>query len=520
MARINDCPVLTCFSLVSVDIEASALLINPDDFEQARQARDPHFDGRVFIAVLTTGIYCRPVCPVRLPLKENIRLYSTAAAAAEAGFRPCLRCRPESSPGTPAWMGSSFTVSRALQLIARGALDEGTVTTLAAQLGIGPRQLTRLFQQHLGVTPIAVANTQRLHFAKKLIDETMLPMTQVCHAAGFSSVRRFNAVFKQTYGRGPLTLRKQGNSKQATEQRGVQIKLSYRPPFDWRAMLDYLAYRAIPGVESVGRDYYSRTIVMNGKQGSLEVRFLEDSHALILTIDVEQTRNLYQIVERVRVMFDLKAVSTELENFLSLDPLLAPLLERHPGIRVPVAWDGFEVGVRAILGQQVSVKGATTLVSRLAHACGAVYESANSHTLDRVFPTPAELADANLDGMGITTRRIAAIKALAELVRDGELRFDGSMTTDAFVERIVQIPGIGPWTAQYIALRALNDPDAFPDADLILLRAAAVPGTLLTPKQLQERSQAWRPWRAYAVMLLWREYGLQKQMNNALTAPD
>ena len=486
------------------------MLLNPDDFEQARQARDPHFDGRVFIGVLTTGIYCRPVCPVRLPRKENIRLYSTAAAAAEAGFRPCLRCRPESSPGTPAWMGSSYSVSRALQLIARGALDEGSVSTLAAQLGIGPRQLTRLFQQHLGVTPIAVANTQRLHFAKKLIDETQLPMAQVCYAAGFTSVRRFNAVFNQVYGRAPLTLRKRANVTESAERRGVQIRLNYRPPFDWRAMLAYLAYRAIPGVESVGKDRYSRTIVLNGQQGSLEVHFLENSHTLILTIDVEQTRNLYQIVERVRVMFDLKAVSTELENFLSRDPLLAPLVARHPGIRVPVAWDGFEVGVRAIIGQQVSVKGATTLVSRLAHACGAVYEPGNPGTLDRLFPTPAELVEANLDGLGITTRRIAAIKTLAEAVRDGELRFDGSMTTGAFVERIIQIPGIGPWTAQYIALRALNDPDAFPDADLILLRAAAAPGSSLTPQQLQERSQAWRPWRAYAVMLLWREYGLQK----------
>lgn len=486
------------------------MLLNTDDFEQARQARDPHFDGRVFIGVVTTGIYCRPVCPVRLPRKENVRLYSTAAAAAEAGFRPCLRCRPESSPGTPAWMGSSHTVSRALQLIARGALDEGSVTTLAAQLGIGSRQLTRLFGQHLGVTPIAVANTQRLHFAKKLIDETQLPMTQVCYAAGFTSVRRFNAVFNEVYGRAPLALRKAARATDVDEARGVQIRLCYRPPFDWRAMLAYLAYRAIPGVESVGESEYSRTIVMNGRQGSLHVRFAEDSHTLILTIDVEQTRNLYQIVERVRVMFDLKAVSTELENFLSLDPLLAPLVERHRGIRVPVAWDGFEVGVRAILGQQVSVKGATTLVSRLAHACGAKFETANPSALDRVFPTPAELADANLDGMGITTRRIAAIKALAVAVRDGELRFDGSMTADAFVARSVQIPGIGPWTAQYIALRALNDPDAFPDADLILLRAAAAPGTTLTPKQLQARSQAWRPWRAYAVMLLWREYGLRQ----------
>jgi len=487
------------------------VLLNPNDFEQARLARDPHFDGRVFIAVVTTGIYCRPVCPVRLPRKENIRLYSTAAAAAEAGYRPCLRCRPESSPGTPAWMGSSYSVSRALQLIARGALDLGSVAELAAQLAIGPRQLTRLFQQHLGVTPIAVANTQRLHFAKKLIDETQLPMAQVCFAAGFSSIRRFNAVFNEVYGRAPLALRKQSKPAQNPEKRGVQIRLNYRPPFNWRAMLEYLAYRAIPGVEFVGSDRYSRSIVVNGAQGSLDVRFEQESHSLLLTIDVEQTRNLYHIVERVRVMFDLKAVSTEIENFLSLDPMLLPLIERHSGIRVPVAWDGFEVAVRAIVGQQVSVKGATTLVSRIARSCGAEFENRNEEGLDRVFPTPAQLADANLDGLGITTRRIAAIKSLAIAVRDGELRFDGSMGTEAFVERIVQIPGIGPWTAQYIALRALNDPDAFPDADLILLRAAAAPGESLTPKQLQERSQAWRPWRAYAVMLLWREYGLQKQ---------
>lgn len=484
--------------------------LDPDDFEQARQARDPHFDGRVFIGVVTTGIYCRPVCPVRIPNKENIRLYSTAAAAAEAGFRPCLRCRPESSPGTPAWMGSSYTVSRALQLIARGALDEGSVTSLATALGIGPRQLTRLFQQHLGVTPIAVANTQRLHFAKKLIDETQLPMAQICYAAGFSSIRRFNAVFNEVYGRAPLALRRQAKIAAPIEQRGVQIRLNYRPPFDWRAMLEYLAYRAIPGVESVGKNSYCRTIVINGTQGSLDVRFLEDSHALLLTINVEQTRNLYQIVERVRVMFDLKAVSTEIEKHLSLDPLFAPLTQRYPGIRVPVAWDGFEVAVRAIVGQQVSVKGATTLVSRLARACGAEFTAQDGSDLDRVFPTAAELAEANLDGMGLTTRRIAAIKALAVAVRDGELRFDGSMTTDAFVERSVQIPGIGPWTAQYIALRALNDPDAFPDADLILLRAAAAPGTALTPKTLQVRSQSWRPWRSYAVMLLWREYALSK----------
>ena len=485
------------------------MLLNPDDFEQARQARDPHFDGRVFIGVVTTGIYCRPVCPVRLPRKENIRLYSTAAAAAEAGFRPCLRCRPESSPGTPAWMGSSHTVSRALQLIARGVLDEGSVEELAAQLGVGARQLTRLFDQHLGVAPAAVAKTQRLHFAKKLIDETRMPMSEVCFAAGFSSVRRFNAVFQQIYGRTPLSLRRQEKSTipmQQSNAHGVQIRLSYRPPFDWRAMLIYLAMRAIPGVEHVSGYTYSRTIMLNGEAGELSVQFSDVSHSLLLTIRTGQTRALQQIFERVRVMFDLRAVSSEIEIFLAGDPHLLPIIAAHPGIRVPVAWDSFEVAVRAIVGQQVSVKGATTLVSRLALVYGEPYSGQGNPALNRIFPAPIVLAEASLSGLGITTRRISAIRELASAVCAEELRFDGSMDAPTFLERIVRISGIGPWTAQYIALRALNDPDAFPHADLILLRAAALPREVLTPAQLLLRSERWRPWRAYVVMLLWRHY--------------
>lgn len=487
------------------------MLLNPDDYEHARQARDPHFDGRFFVGVITTGIYCRPICPVRVPRKENVRLYSTAAAAGEAGFRPCLRCRPESSPGTPAWMGSSHTVSRALQLIARGAMQSGSVTELAAQLGIGARQLSRLFQQHLGVAPIAVANTQRLHFAKKLIDETDMTMADICFAAGFSSVRRFNAVFQQTYKRPPLALRKQRASSQADSPEGVQIRLSYRPPFDWRAMLAYLATRSIPGVEKVESNTYSRSIEIDGSTGEVRIEFLPDTHAALLTIYCAQTRNLYQIVERVRIMFDLKAVSTDIESFLSKDPLLHDLIAKHPGIRVPVAWDGFEVGVRAILGQQVSVKGATTLVSRLAKRCGSPYQTNHCPDLDCIFPSPEQVIASSLDGLGITTRRIDAIKAMAAAVVEKTLCFDGSMSSDEFVERSTQISGIGPWTAQYIALRALNDPDAFPHADLILLRAAAAPEETLTPKQLLEKSQAWRPWRAYVVMLLWRDYAMQKQ---------
>ena len=274
-------------------------------------------------------------------------------------------------------------------------------------------------------------------------------------------------------------------------------------------MLEYLATRSIPGVEKVEGNAYYRSIALGEETAEIKVEFLKVSNTALLTIFCAQTRDLYQIVERVRVMFDLKAVSTEIEAYLSKDPLLQTLIEKHPGIRVPVAWDGFEVAVRAILGQQVSVKGATTLVSRLAQRCGSAYSNKHCSDLQVIFPTPKQILASSLDGLGITTRRIASIKAMAECVEAQELRFDGSMSSDEFVERSTQIPGIGPWTAQYIALRALNDPDAFPHADLILLRAAAVEEAPLNPKQLLEISQRWRPWRAYVVMLLWRDYALR-----------
>lgn len=481
---------------------------HPEEFEQARLARDPHFDGRVFIGVLTTGIYCRPVCPARIPRRENIRLYASAAAAAEAGFRPCLRCRPESAPGTPAWLGTSHTVARALQLLAQGVLDEGGMPALARAVGVGERQLARLFQSHLGVSVLAVATTQRLQLAKKLIDETDLPMASVCFAAGFSSIRRFNAVFAEVYGRTPLSLRKgRPVPAGAAPPTQVTLRLQYRPPFDWAAMLAYLHSRAIPGVEWVTRDSYARSLVLDGELAFLQVQFLPETHQVLVHLHSPQIRSLAQVLERVRVMFDLKAVSADVDAHLATDPRLQPLVAAYPGTRVPVAWDGFEVAVRAILGQQVSVKAATTLVARLAAACGRPCVAPAGLPLTHVFPEPAVLAEAPLNGLGITARRIAAIQTLARTVQAGELRFDGSMATAEFVTRIQQIPGIGPWTAQYIALRALNDADAFPHADLILLRAAALPGETLDPAALLALAERWRPWRAYAVLLLWRHHG-------------
>lgn len=490
------------------------MLLNPDDFEDARQSRDPRFDGRFFVGVLTTGIYCRPVCPVRIPRKENVQLYPSAAAAAAAGFRPCLRCRPEASPGTPAWSGSSWKVSRALQLIDRGFLDAGSVDELAAQLDVGPRQLSRLFQSHLGASPVEVAQTRRLHFAKQLIDETTMPLADICFAAGFGSVRRFNAVFQNTYGRSPRELRERqrpGNKKTARGKgASLSITLSYRPPFDWEAMLAFLAYRAIPGVEAVTADSYARTFSVEGSSGHFQVRFHEDSHHIDVVIRAGETRHLYHIIDRVRSLFDLRADSSHIDATLARDKLLGKLVKAFPAQRVPGCWDGFEVAVRAILGQQVSVKAASTLVARVASRHGQAYIAEDAPAgLTHVFPGAAVMAEADLDGLGIVGSRIHAIQSLARAVADGALVMDCTCATEQFVEQVCAIKGIGEWTAQYIAMRALNDPNAFPHSDLILRRAAAPGDTTLTPKQLLQRAEAWQPWRAYAVMLLWRHYAQQ-----------
>ncbi|MEX0965486.1 MAG: AlkA N-terminal domain-containing protein [Pseudohongiellaceae bacterium] len=480
---------------------------NNDEYENARQSRDPRFDGRFFVGVLTTGIYCRPVCPVRIPKRENVQLYRSAAAASEAGFRPCLRCRPESSPGTPAWIGAPYKVSKALHLIARGNLDGSSVEQLAQQLAIGPRQLSRLFRQYVGASPVAVAQTQRLHFAKKLLDETSLPLSEVCFAAGYGSVRRFNAVFQSTYSRSPKELRKGVRGAKRLAHEGIRVRLSYRPPLDFRAMLAYLDYRRIPGVEYIDSENnaYHRTIAIEGNVGDICVRFSERENSAELTINFPDTRQLYYIVEKVRLLFDLKADSEVIEQFFQSDALLNKIVKRNPGTRVTGCWDGLEVTVRAILGQQVTVKAATTLAGRVAEKHGADY-SCPTVQLTRIFPSAKKLATAKLDGLGIVGQRVSAIKAVASKIESREIVFDGVLETDVFIQRICEIKGIGDWTAHYIALRVLSDPDAFPYSDLILRRAAARVGETLTPKELLQRAEVWRPWRAYAVIFLWKHY--------------
>ncbi|HEY5808551.1 MAG TPA: AlkA N-terminal domain-containing protein [Povalibacter sp.] len=471
--------------------------------DRARVSRDRRFDGKFFIAVKTTGIYCRPVCPAPSPKTVNIRYFATAAAAAEAGFRPCLRCRPEAAPGTPAWLGTSAVVRRALRMIQDGALDEMSVDELAAKIGIGPRHLHRLFTQHVGASPIAVAQTRRLHFAKRLLDDTSLTITEIALAAGFGSLRRFNDTFQKTYHRPPRELRKlrRGSRTDADTGERVTLKLAYRPPYDWDHLRDFLAARTIPGVESVDAQGYARTVATDAGAILVRVRPLEDEHALELCVRGAAPAALFQISAAARRMFDLAADPARIRLTFRSDPVLAPLLKARPGLRIPGAWDPFECAVRAVLGQQVSVAAARTLAARLVARAGQPLAEATDN-LTHLFPSPAALATANLDGLGITGARIAAIQALARAIVAGELHFGAGV--EAVTTALVQLPGFGTWTAQYIALRALGEPDAFPSGDLVLRRMASDDATPLSSRALEARAENWRPWRGYAVIHLWR----------------
>lgn len=465
---------------------------------QARISRDARFDGRFFIGVLSTRIYCRSICPVRTLKEENVRYFPTAAAASESGYRPCLRCRPESSPGTPAWLGTSTTVSRALRFISESALEDEGVETLAARLGIGSRQLRRLFLKHLGASPIAVAKTRRLHFAKKLIDETNLPMGQIALAAGFGSVRRFNSAFRKTYNRTPSEIRRLAHFESSQSESGYLLRLDSRPPFHWNALLAFLARRAIPGVESVESGCYQRTISLNGHSGNLAVTLEKSGRALEVRISFPEPRWLFLIIERVRQMFDLAADPREIAAHLIADPLLARRILAMPGLRVPGCWDGFELAVRAILGQQVSVAGASTLAGRLARTFGTRINA--SPALTHLFPTAEVLAEADVAVIGLPRKRAETIRALARAVSEGRIDFGSVDNIEEFRSRLKEIPGIGEWTVQYIAMRALGDPDALPAGDLGLLHGAS----LHHERELAQRAEAWRPWRAYAAMYLWQ----------------
>jgi len=469
---------------------------------RARLARDSRFDGRFFIGVLSTGIYCRPICPSPTAKRVNVRFFRSAEEAVTAGFRPCLRCRPESAPGTPAWNGTSATVSRALRLITEGALQDHSVAELSERLGVSARHLHRLFLIHLGASPVAVMKTWRLHFAKQLISDTDLPMFRIAEAAGFRSVRRFNDSIRRLYDRTPSSLRRMSPVTLRARQDEYVFRLSYRPPFDWESLVEFLAERAIPGVEEVVSGAYRRSFAHDGRHGILEVRHEKRVGALEVHIRFSEPLSLLPIVTRLRGMFDLTTDVSAIIRYFRRDPLLGPLVQKYPALRVPGAWDGFELAVRAILGQQVTVAAASTLAGRLAQRLGEPLSTFDGGGLTVVFPGAQVLAKAVFEGM--PRARAHAIRSLAEAVTSGRITF--GETDEATTARLACLSGIGDWTAQYIAMRALRQPDAFPADDLVLRRMVGR-GRPLSATTLRERAEVWRPWRAYAAIYLWRAAG-------------
>ncbi|WP_426750856.1 AlkA N-terminal domain-containing protein [Myxococcus sp. Y35] len=481
--------------------------LDPAACYRAVQTRDARFDGRFFTAVRTTRIYCRPICPARTPRFENCTFYPSAAGAQEAGYRPCLRCRPETSPDLAFWRGTSNTVARALALIADGGLDdEGTgVATLADRLGVGDRQLRRLFQQHLGASPIAVAQTRRVLFARQLLRETSLPMAQVALAAGFRSVRRFNAVFRTLHGRPPSALRR-SRSPAGPSAAGVTLFIPYRPPYDWASMQAHLEARALSGLELVEAGRYRRTVAHARGAGVVEVVPAPGRDGLLATLRLPDVQALPSVVAQVRRVFDVGADTEVIGAHLSRDARLAPLVARRPGLRAPGGWDGFELAVRAVLGQQVTVAAARNLGSRLVAEYGepARPEATGDSRLTRTFPRPERLAHEDLRRLGMPAARARTLTSLAAAAAADPRLFQPGASLEDTVARFKRIPGIGDWTAQYIALRAVREPDAFPSADVALLRALTdAQGLRPTPDEVLRQSERWSPWRAYAAQHLW-----------------
>jgi AraC family transcriptional regulator, regulatory protein of adaptative response / DNA-3-methyladenine glycosylase II len=466
---------------------------------RALRARDQRFDGRFYTAVISTGIFCRPVCPAPPPRPEHCVFFRSAAAAHAAGFRPCLRCRPELAPGVAGWRGTANTVSRALALISDGGWrEEDDVEALADRLGVGARHLRRLFVRHVGAPPVAVAQAQRVLFAKRLLAETAMPIADVALASGFGSVRRFNEVMRRTFGRAPRELR--CTTVAAPADGGIALRLAHTTPYHWPAMLSFLATRAIPGVEEVEGEEYRRAFALDGAVGSVAVRPLRGTSQLLATIAISRVAALPAAVGRIRRLFDLDADVGAIDAHLARDPVLAPLVRARPGLRVPGAWDEFELAIRAILGQQVSVAAARTIAGRIAAAHGQPVPGARPGL---AFPGPERLAAAPLERVGLPRARAAAITALAKGVLEDPSLLRPAVELDSTVERLAALPGIGRWTAQYVAMRAFGEPDAFPVSDLGLMRAMARDGVRPTAAELARRAGAWRPWRAYAAVHLW-----------------
>lgn len=469
-------------------------------------ARDPRFDGIFFVGVTSTGVYCRPICPAKTPKPVNCCFFESAEAAEKASFRPCLRCRPELAPGNAPVDDAQRITNMLINSIEEGMVDDGiNLEEIARQFELSSRQLRRIVQKKLGVSPIELIQTRRLLLAKQLLTETKLSITEVAFASGFSSLRRFNDAFSKRYRMTPSRLRKgtiEHESIISSASTSI-LQLTYRPPYDWQGILEFLRARMVEGVEWITKDSYFRTVQLNQHKGWVVVKHAPQKNALLVEFTHSLISVLPALLGRLRDLFDLSARPDLIVEHLKKDKLLKAAVISSPGLRVPGAFDGFELAIRAILGQQVTVKAATTLTCRFVSAFSEKIETPFAE-LNRLSPLPTCITRVSIDDiakLGIVRTRAKSIMALAKAYMIGNLQLNVKINPDIFIEQLVAIPGIGQWTAHYIAMRALHWPDAFPKEDI------AVRNNLggITAKQAEEMSQAWRPWRSYAVFHIWRE---------------
>jgi len=476
----------------------------PLDFERcyrAVESRDARFDGWFITAVRTTGIYCRPSCPTPVrPRRENVSFFPTAAAAQLAGYRACKRCRPDASPGSPEWNVRGDLVGRAMRLIADGTVDRDGVAGLARRLAVSERHLHRLLLSELGAGPLAIARAQRAQTARVLIETTDLPFTQVAFAAGFESIRQFNDTVREVFALTPTALRTAGRRRADIADGVLTLRLPYRPPLDWQALAGWLRTRALPGVAEVNGRVYRRTLRLPRGAGVVALEPV-DTH-IQCTLRLESMADLTSAVRQCRRLLDLDADPLSVVEVLSKDRRLSSLVKKRPGLRAPGAVDGTELAIQAVLGQQVSLAAARTLASRLVTAHGDVIKIADP-TLTHLFPHAASIADADLARLGVPATRRATLRAVARAVADGTLALDPGADRTETYQQLVQLPGIGEWTAGYIVMRALGDPDTFLPSDLGIKKAVARLGIGSNARAISDHAAAWRPWRSYATHQLW-----------------
>jgi AraC family transcriptional regulator of adaptative response / DNA-3-methyladenine glycosylase II len=477
------------------------MALSSSEYYKAFVGRDARFDGRFVAGVTSTCVYCRPSCSAKKPAAENTVFFETPAQAEDAGFRACRKCRPDALPGTPAWNGTSSTVSRALRLIEDGLLDHANIDALCERLGIGGRQLRRLFQKHLGTTPVHVARIRRAHFARRLIETTGLSMAHVAQAAGFGSVRRFNAVMTEVYGCPPTALRKRPGAVAS----GLELEIPVEGSFPWVRMLQFLDPWSASGAEQIVDDRYYRTAAYGQAAGEVSVTYEPARSALRVRVSSSLGAHLLDVVSGVRRLFDVDARTNVIAGHLGVDPALSACIEATPGLRVPGAFDHFETAVMMLLNQHMLPDEASELTDRIVEKYGKRIETSQP-SLTHLFPTPYALSTARLEAVGVPKRKSRSVQVLAKAVHEGALRLDGTPSLEDAIEGLRSIADLSGTTAEYIAMRVYREPDAFPSTNPWLRKALSHNGTPVSIQELEARSESWRPWRAYAAMYLWDSF--------------